>query len=220
MTTRYLMSDRKEKAMNRFSAGGYKKGGHVTEIAIMMGSPKGMKKSGMGRHKSPMRKTFGGPMDAEAPQVEQNIDQANQMLQKGIGLKKGGTARPCHFKHRTCKADGGPIGLTQMANRDFKSGKNAVGLKKGGTTKCGSSKNPIRKANGGFFNGISNVINDRPWSAAPQNRAVLQNTAAPIQATPDVRMAAGGIGKIRKHVVSKAGKPLPISFAKKHARDL
>jgi hypothetical protein len=168
MTTRYLMSDRKEKAMNRFGAGGYKKGGHVTEIAIMMGMPKGMKKSGMGCHKSPMRKAFGGPMDAEAPQVEQNIDQANQMLQKGIGLKKGGAARPRHFKHRMCKADGGPIGLTQMANRDFKAGKSALGLKMGG----------------------------------------------------DVRMAAGGAGKIRKHVMSKAGKPLPTSFAKKHAKDL
>lgn len=167
MTVRFLMNDRKEKAMKAFNGGGYKRGGHVTEIAIVMGMPKGMKKHSMGCGKSPMKKAFGGPMTPENQEALQNIVGANQMLKGGLGFKKGGAARPGHFKNRMCKADGGSVGLTRMASRDLEAGKNLMGLKKGG----------------------------------------------------DVRMAAGGAGKIRKHVMSKSGKPLSTSFARRHSGD-
>ena len=57
----FSMAHRKEKAMKRFNSGGYKRGGHVTEIEIVMGAPKGMKKSGMGC-KPPVRKAYGGDL--------------------------------------------------------------------------------------------------------------------------------------------------------------
>jgi hypothetical protein len=168
MTVRFLMNDRKEKAMRAFNGGGYKRGGRVTEIAIVMGMPKGMKKHGMSCGKSPIKKALGGPMAPENSEAMQNVIKANQMLKDGFGLKKGGPARPGHFKNRMCKANGGPVGLTQMANRDLEAGKSLMGLKKGG----------------------------------------------------DVRMAAGGAGKIRKHVMSKSGKPLPTSLARRRCRDM
>src|ERR1041385_3465285 len=166
MTVRFLMNGRKEKAMRTFNGGGYKKGGHVTEIAIVFGMPKGMKHHGMS-NKPPIRKNFGGPMVAETPEIAQRISDANQMLKNSIGLKKGGLPRTDYLKNRMCKSDGGSVGLTRMANRDLETGKKLMGLKEGG----------------------------------------------------DIRMAAGGVGKIRKHVMSKSGKPIPTSFSRKYCRD-
>lgn len=295
MTTRFLMNDRKEKAMKAFGMGGYKRGGHVTEIAIMMGAPKGMKKSGMGcnkspvrksiggsmldaafipsylrtplglkkggmarnkmpvkksiggdmleavsipgmagafglkkggrcsAHKKPMRKADGGPMATESPEVEQNIDTANQMLLSRAGLRKGGKVNngrvkksiggeiqkagimglPGYFMNqatsgykrggRARKADGGSVGLSQMSSRDFDAGKNALGLRRGGT-----AKSRVRKAYGGSL-GINSYSHMPPTSHAFSQY---------YKSGGDVRMAAGGVGKMRHHQMSKSGKPI------------
>lgn len=308
MTTRYLMNDRKEKAMKAFGMGGYKKGGHVTEISIMMGSPKGTKKSGMGCNKSPVHKAFGGTMNfplygapvqgftgvmpgrykkggtmrnkapvrksfggdildsafipsglrsslglkkggichghkmskmptrkadggsipGESPEVEQNIDGANQMLRSGIGLKKGGQVNKGRVKKsiggemqkasimglpgylmnqavggykkggRVRKAEGGNLGLSKMSNRDFDAGKSAMGLKRGG-----NAKSRTRKADGG---------------ALESHARPLYPNMFGYKNGGDVRMAAGGVGKIRHHQMSKSGKPMKPSSSRKNCR--
>jgi hypothetical protein len=202
MTVRFLMNDRKEKAMRTFNAGGYKKGGHVTEIAIMMGAPKGMKKSGMGCNKSPVRKSIGGSI-LDAAFIPGNIKSA-------FGLKKGGI---CHGK-KVRKADGGPMvpenpEAMQRISDANQMLKNGMGLKKGGTARLGHFKNRMHKADGGSV-GLTRMAN-RDLGAGKSLMGFNKGG--------DVRMAAGGAGKIRKHVMLKSGKPLSTSFARRHCKD-
>lgn len=234
MTTRFLMNSRKEKAMKAFGMGGHKRGGHITEISIVLGAPKGLKNRGIDK-KMPVKKAFGGPatgasLDSDfslykpggtisnfykkggrvkkaeggpfsplnglaSPnsstqhlaqtvkpaqpainknpweEVRQGFFGSNPAWQKSlsgvVGLNKGGVARMKPSKKRSRKADGGSMvirsgrGLTRRAdggpmptespeveqriedaNQMLKSG---MGLKKGGLAKMA----PLKKADGG-----------------------------------------------------------------------
>ncbi len=157
MKYNFLMNSRKEKAAkilgikkpaflfgkepSAHSRPGYKKVSKSTEMATDAGVSKRVHKNGVShKYKMPIKKAFGGPMPQESPEVASRIEDANQILRSASGLKKGGVA---HHKPRVCKASGGPLGLSQMANRDLEAGKAALGFKRGGDIKMVTER--IRK---------------------------------------------------------------------------
>lgn len=259
MKTRFLMNSRKEKAMKAFGMGGYKRGGHVTEISIVLGMPKGLKNSGMGHeHKMPkmpmrMRKADGGPVPMENPEISQTIDDANQILRSEMGLRKGGIPRKanggeliskygtygnplsdirglrkggspnCSHKHNNKymlrKALGGLVDFTTRPDPEIQQivkTLKPIGLKKGGTLTNKLFKHNIRKSD---YGDVRKYINKSEGGEVGLTKMAnrdfnLGKRAIGLKMGGDTRMAVGGAGKIRLHQMSKSGKPIKPSSRK------